>query len=820
MPSSVSQTAGLTPSGPLAGARVVECGRGVSAAFAAKLLSQLGAEVIKVEPPQGDVTRTRGPFPGDLSNSEASGLFAYLNANKMGVTLDLNASADRERLRSLLAGADVLVHNVLPAGRDAMGLNSGQLAQAFPQLIISTISPFGDSGPRAGFRAYDLNVQHAGGLASGNAAGSDPSVAPVKLFGHQADFQGGVHCALVTLAAFFYRLGSGRGQVIDLSQQECLAPMIELNWPFYSYARKEITRLGGRFNPQPADVFECADGKVLMTVYGDHIWRRFVEFMGNPQWALNEAYHDAFVRVRDGELIKEKVSEWTAGWKVADLCRGLQELPVPIEPVKTVAEVYADAHLRERRAFVSIPFGDGREIEVPGPPLRLKAIGPANRAAPRLGEHNTAVFGGPRATWWDRREAQRAASPPDAQPEDGPLAGVRVLDFSWVWAGPYAALQLAHLGADVIRVESSRRPCMYRNTLPMADDIRDLNRAGGFNQWNQGKRSIALDLSKPQAVEITRQLVRHCDVVVENYAAGSIARMGLGYETLTQFRPDLVMLSMSGYGQTGPYSTHLSFGALIEAMSGFTLVNGYPGRRTKSSGMAYPDPTSGVFGAVAVVAALIHRARTGEGQHIDLAMLESVLSIVPEALLEYAVNGRLPQQVGNHNRWMAPHNCYKSRGDEHMWVTIAVGGEEEWRALCGAIGQSNLADDPRFRTAALRKQKEGELDRIIEAWTASRDRWETTEILQAAGVAAFPSFGAKDLVEDPHMEARGYQVRLPHPVVGTRVHAGIAWKMSETPCRVRKAAPVLGADTDSILTDLLGYSPTEIERLRQNQVLE
>jgi crotonobetainyl-CoA:carnitine CoA-transferase CaiB-like acyl-CoA transferase len=817
MASSVTRSAGASGRAPMSGVRIVECGQGVSASFAAMLMLQLGAEVIKVEPPQGDLTRARGPFPEDRPDPNASGLFAYLNAGKMSVTLDLGAESDRARLMDLLAHADILVHNVMPADRGALGLDSAALAQKFPQLIVSTISPFGDSGPRAPWRAYDLNIQHAGGPASANASASDPAVAPVKLYGHQADFQGGVHCAMVTMAVFLYRLASGRGQIIDLSQQECLAPMIELNWPFYSYAGKEITRLGGRFNPQPADVFECADGKVLMTVYGDHIWRRFVEFMGSPQWARDPVYQDGIGRFEHGQKIKDLVAEWTRQWKAKDLIRGLQELPVPVEPVKTVAEVYADPHLRERHAFVSIPLGTGRELEVPGSALRLIDVPRTARPAPRLGEHNAAVL---RAAATLPVAAPLAPEGAAARPTDGgPLAGVRVLDFTWVWAGPYAALQLAHLGADVTRVESARRPCMYRNTLPMADDIKDLNRAGGFNQWNQGKRSIALDLAKPRAVEIARDLVRHCDVVVENFAAGSIARMGLGYETLKQLRPDLVMLSMSGYGQTGPYSTHLSFGALIEAISGFTLVNGYAGMRTRSSGMAYPDPTSGMFGAVAVVAALVHRARTGEGQHIDLAMLESVLSIFPEALLEYAVGGRLPQPVGNHDRWMAPHNCYKARGNEHMWISIAVGTEKEWRALCGAIGQPGLTDDPRFRTAALRKQNEGELDAIIETWTSALDRWEAAEILQGAGVAAFPTLGAKDLVEDPHMRARGYHVRLPHPLAGKRIHAGIAWKMSETPCHVRKAAPMLGEDSDSILGDLLGYSVEEIKRLHEDEIL-
>ena len=624
MASSSSQAQSAAGSGPLAGALVVECGQGVSASFAAKLLSQLGAEVIKVESPEGDVTRSRGPFPDDVPDADHSGLFTYLNVNKLGVTLDLKTAADRGRLSSLLARADILIHNVLPADRDGVGLNSGALAKAFPNLIITSISPFGDSGPRANYRAYELNAIHAGGLPSANVVASDPSMAPVRIFGQQAGFQGAVNGALVTLAAFLYRMKSGRGQVIDVSQQECLAPMIELNWPFYSYAGKEITRLGGRFNPQPADVFECADGKVLLTVYGDHIWRRFVEFIGRPQWALDEKFNSAFGRFHDGAFLRDQVDQWTPQWKVADLCRELQKLPVPIEPVNTVADVYQDPHLRERRFFVPMPIGDGREVSVPGSPFRLVGVTREDhRPAPRLGEHNGVVF--------DPGAIERRPMPPPPAPaatpfDGGPLAGVRVLDFSWVWAGPYCALQLAHLGADVIRVESSRRPCMYRNTLPMADDIQDLNRAGGFNQWNQGKRSIALDLTKPEAVEITRQLVRHCDVVVENFAAGSIARMGLGYETLKQCRPDLVMLSMSGYGQTGPYSTHLSFGALIEAASGFTLLNGYPGMRTRASGLAYPDPTSGVFGATAVVAALIHRARTGQGQHIDLAMLEVVLS--------------------------------------------------------------------------------------------------------------------------------------------------------------------------------------------------
>ena len=401
---------------------------------------------------------------------------------------------------------------------------------------------------------------------------------------------------------------------------------------------------------------------------------------------------------------------------------------------------------------------------------------------------------------------------------DLPLSGIRVLDFTWAWAGPFCTLQLAHLGAEVIRLETSKRVCVTRGIPPFADNVPGPNRAGYFNQYNQGKRSVLLNLAKPEAAEIARQMAKHCDVAVENFAAGVMEKLGLGYSRLREMKPDIVMLSISGYGQYGPYRGYVGYGPPAASLTGFFSTSGYEGGPPSEIGVSYADPNAGIFAATALMSALVHRARTGEGQYIDLSQWEAALVLMPEAMLEFAMNGKQPERAGNHDRVMSPHECYRASGDD-KWVSIAVGTDDEWRALCKVMGQPSLADDSRFRTAALRKQNEAALDQIVTAWTSQHDRWEITEKLQRAGVAAFPPLSNKDLTEDRHMRERGYLVELEHPEVGCRTHAGIPWTMSGTPCQVRKPAPLRGADTESVLTSLLGYTKADIERLTAAEIL-
>ena len=396
-----------------------------------------------------------------------------------------------------------------------------------------------------------------------------------------------------------------------------------------------------------------------------------------------------------------------------------------------------------------------------------------------------------------------------------PLAGVRVLDFTWAWAGPFATLQLAHMGAEVIRVETANRPCITRMIPPFADDVAGPNRAGYFNQYNQGKRSITLNLAEPSGLKVIYDLVRHCDVAVENFAGGVAVKMGLGYEKLREFRSDLVMISMSGYGQNGPYRGYLGYGPPAAALSGFFNQMGYAGMGPMELGISYMDPNAGIFGAIAVMAALVNRKKTGKGQYIDQSQLETAVALMGEGLMHYEMTGEGPQRDGNHDRVMAPHETYKTLGDADKWVSIAVGSEEEWRKLSAAMGKPGLADDPRFNSQSARKRNERELDAIISEWTSKRDRWDITRALQAAGVAAFPSMSNKDLATDQHLRARDFLIEMPHAEVGRKTHVGMPWTIADSPRRVGSAAPLRGADTDSILTDLLGYSPEKIAELRK-----
>ena len=802
----------IRPALPLAGISAVECGQGVAAAFGAKLMVMLGAEVIKVEPPQGDVTRHRGPFPQDVVDPENSGLFLYLNADKRSVTLDLHDPRDRHKLDDLLAHADVLIHNVPPAQRAGCGLESGTLCRTFPSLIVSAISAYGGSGPRAGYHAYELNAAHATGMAALTPRFSPyPNLPPLKFHGHQAELQAGVHAAIATLGALSHRLKSGAGQAIDVSEQECIAPMLSLT--FLPYEGQHISRLGGRANVVPWGTYECADGDIIFTCGDDEQWLRLVDLMGNPEWGHDPLFKDREARFQHQDALNALLNEWTKAQSMRELWRESQRRRIPAAPVNTMAEVYADEHLKARHFFVPLPQRDrtATPVLVPGIPIKSDAMAwRFDQPAPRLGEHNQEIFANPSRA--PRSDSSRTDSAKTSG--DGPLAGVRVLDFSWVWSGPYCGLQFAHMGAEVIRVESAKRPCLNRCIHPYADGQIGLNRAAHYHQWNQGKRSVALDIATPEGARIARELVRHCDLAIENFTPGVMDRLGLGYRALSAINSGLVMISLSGYGQTGPYNRHPAYGPLIGGQSGLYALNGYRGDKTREVGITYADPTTGVFGAYFAMAGLIHRQRTGRGQHIDLSMFETMEMMLAEGLLEYAINGREPQRMGNHDQWMSPHSCYKALGDAERWVAIAVGNEAEWRALCRVIGQPSLADDPRFRTAVARKRNEAELDRMIEAWTSTRDRWEITELLQKAGVAAIPTFLDWDLFDDPHLRERGYFVELEHAEVGKRPLTGPAYSMSLTPCKVRSPAPCLGADTEHVLSSLLGYTPQEIADLR------
>jgi crotonobetainyl-CoA:carnitine CoA-transferase CaiB-like acyl-CoA transferase len=379
---------------PFKALKIVECGQGISAAFAAKLLADLGADVIKVEPPQGDLIRRRGPFPEDRPNPEQSGLFAYLNVNKRGVVVDLTTASGRELLSRLLESADVLIHNVAPPGRDRQGLESTALSARYPNLIIAALSIFGETGPYTNYHGYELTAANASGWAFVSPGASPHSeLPPLRCFGDQCDFQAGVHAAMVTLAAYLHRLKSGQGQIIELSEREVVTALIENNLVHYTYAERVASRLGNRVIG-PWFIGDCADGQIFVIAVEEDQWQRLVQLMGNPEWASNELFADRLSRAQNNDALKALMSEWIANWKVQDLYRTAQEHRIPFAPINTMRSLYESQHLRERQFFVELEQPGLGRLKLPGMPSRYgNSSWAIRRPAPRLGEHNHEVFG-------------------------------------------------------------------------------------------------------------------------------------------------------------------------------------------------------------------------------------------------------------------------------------------------------------------------------------------------------------------------------------------------------------------------------------------
>jgi crotonobetainyl-CoA:carnitine CoA-transferase CaiB-like acyl-CoA transferase len=798
----------------LEGLRVIELGELVSAAYAAKLMADLGADVVKIEELQGDSARRRGPFPRNAADPEKSGLFLYLNANKRGAMLDLRESGGA--FTDAIKWADILVHNYPPARMTQLGIDYARLSSLNPRLVMCSITPFGLTGPYKDYKAHELTVVNAGGWAWLSPGASDrPELPPLKPFGHQTGFQAGTAAAMASLAAYSRAVRTGRGEHVDLSAQEYVASLLEQNFVHYTYAGNIASRLGKRLL-HPWGSLKCKDGDIFLLVGEDDQWRRLVEMMGSPEWTQMEIFQTGFLRTESSDVLKMYLEEWTANWTVAGLFRAGQENRVCFSPVSSMADLKEQPQLRERGFFADAVHPRAGALTYPGAPYKLgRPWWKFRRAAPLLGEHTRETA----ADWSQARPAAQSQTPATGAPHGLPLEGIRVIDFSWVWAGPYCTMQLAHLGAEVIRLESSARPDLGRR-LPIYPKGMEgnIDRCGYFNQWNQGKKSVQLNLAKPEASEIAKALIRKSDVVVDNFATGVMEGFGLGHEELLRLKPDLIVASISGYGHTGPQKDYMGYGPAIVMLSGLASLTGYRGGPPLEVGISLGDPNGGIHAAAAICAALAARARNGGGQSIDLSLWEAMGGLVAEGWMDQAMNGRAPERDGNRDPLMAPHNCFPCAGDDE-WVSIACGDDDEWGRLCIAIERPELAREPRFGAVADRKANEDRLEEIVGEWTRKRGKWEVTRTLQAAGVAAFPSMNSRDLAEDPHLDARGFFARLPHAAVGVRTHAGIPWRLTNAGNGVRRPAPLLGEHTRAVMRDLLGYSEEEVERLIAAKVL-
>lgn len=398
-----------------------------------------------------------------------------------------------------------------------------------------------------------------------------------------------------------------------------------------------------------------------------------------------------------------------------------------------------------------------------------------------------------------------------------PLEGVRVLDFGQFIAVPFCTQWLGWLGAEIIQVES-RSHMMSRTAPPVPPSQRGNPDASGYhNLLYSAKKSCTIDMGKEAGRDVARRLAAVCDVVVDNFSTGVMEKLGMGWPVLSALNPRLVMLSCGAFGRQGPMRGAMGFHSAVNLFSGVADVTGYPGGHGRLMGGVLPDPMGGVYAAFAIQAALLHRARTGQGQFIDQAMYESMLALIPEAVIDFSMNGVEPERRGNRDRVKVPHGIYPCR-EADTWVAISIEGKADWAAFCAAAGHPEWRDDPRFTSAEARHANVAALDAAVEGWTRGLRRGEAVERLQAAGLAAGPVLRSDELLEDERLKARGMIVASDHPVTGAHRQLGLPWRMDSLGVQYRRAA-LLGEHTRALLTDLLGMSDEEYARLDAEGVL-
>jgi len=792
-------------------------GRGL---LCGQILADLGANVVRIEPPGGAGARRLGPFAGDVADPERSLVWLAYARNSRSAVLDLDTADGQAALRRLAATADFLIESAGPGVMARRGLDAAALLAANPALIYVSMSPFGQDGPRAGEPGGDLIALAAGGVLVLNG---DADRAPVRISVPQADLHAAADAAVGALIALHARLRDGRGQHVDVAAQHAvtLATQSNILASAVGFVPPQRWAGGVRLGPLSSRlVFPASDGHVSITfLFGSSIGpatrrlMRWIHDQGGCDAATRDKNWEAFQEqlltgeetFDEYERIKLVVADFTRTRTKAELLEAAMAHHLLIAPVATPGEVADNPHFAAREFWRShAQPGLDEPVRYPGPFARFGAAPLTfRRRPPRLGEHTAEVLAESAAR--APLSAVRAASGPTA----APLAGLKVLDLMWAVAGPAATRMLADFGATVVRVESPTHVDVCRTMPPFLTLPPDPEGSALFHSVNVGKHLVTLDLTSEAGRAVLLDLVRWADVVTEAFTPKVMRGWGLDYAALRAVKPDLIMLSTCLMGQSGPQASFAGFGNLAGAVTGFYELCGWPDRDPAGPFGAYTDYIAPRYNAVAILAALEHRRRTGEGQHIDLSQAEAALHFLAPALLDYTVNGRSTSRVGNRDREVAPHGVYPAAGDD-AWLAIAAGDDAQWHALCALIGQPALAGDPRFATVAARHEHADALDTLLAAWTAARPAEETAAALRAAGIAAATVLTGAELAADPQLRHRGLLVPVNHPQYPNALVEGSRLRLSRTPARRPTDAPLLGADNMHVLEQILGYDQDRI----------
>ncbi|MEO8539840.1 MAG: CoA transferase [bacterium] len=786
------------------------------AELAGRLLAELGAEVIKIEPPGGAEARTLPPFDESKSrdDADASLYWASVGGGKKSVVVDLEDSAARASLRGLLSQADIVIESFDPGEMARLGLSYAEISDYNPGVIYAAVTPYGQDGPDALSPATDLTLEAAGGLLG---LQGDPDRPPVPVGYPQASFHAGIQAAADCVIALNEREHSGQGQYLDVSMQ---AAMVWTLMSATGYPRNTgndpPTSGPNRVVPVPSMLpgisfpkqWDCADGYLTVLLAGGRVGK--TPLQSALDWAKADGLVPEHLAARnwntwamdlltgqlpleDAQAALDCVAQFFKRHTQHELMQLGTDAGLLLAPILMVDGVFSDPQLAARDYWRKVL---GRVH--PGTPARLSATPLLDpQRPPRLGEHQSELGRfEPITTTMHGSGSRRRA-----------FEGLKVADFAWIGVGPIVTKALADHGATVVHVESFGRPDLLRTIPPFKDNIAEVNHAQFMANFNSSKLGLNIDLNTPGGREIAKKLIDWSDLVAESFTAGAFERLGFGYAELSKDRPELLMFSTCLRGQSGPQRAYGGYGGQGASLAGIYGVTGWPDRPPCGPWGAYTDFVAPRYGVAALASAIYHRNRTGQGQHLDLAQVESAIHFIEPLVLDYTVNGRVAPPAGHESLYASPYGVYRTRGDEE-YIAISCETAAHWRAL-RAVAPLEAFSGPDFDRLETRLAHDSEIDAVLDGWCAGFDDQELAETLKRAGVPAAALLRPSELYDDAQLAHREFFKWLNHSVMGPTPYDGPATLFSATPPEYF-AAPCLGEHTEKVLSEILGLSDAEI----------
>ena len=788
--------------GALSHLNVAEICDDIAGATCGRQFAMWGATVVAIEPEEGSELRRAAPV-FNVGSEQVSLTWEYLGSNKRSVALDAQAV-------EFLGKADVVITDWSTSRLARAGIDLEELAH---NAIVLVLSSFGGSGPYRDYQATDLVLQALSGFMALNGL---PDREPLKAAGTMPTQSVGVNAFIAGLAGLVERDRSGIGQVVEVSAFEAIASLTPLLRAEYSGLddMRQGSPISGTF------MFACVDGYISLNPSASRNWDDLLVALGVDLAALPVGLQGTVT----GTVARRFVESRTTSRSAPELFLLLNELRIACGHAKGATALLRDEHLADRGFFAVVDHPRLGKVRFPGPPARMSAT-PVELPVPAPG-----IPGEGEKSKHVRKATALRSTQGSMEP---PLTGVRVLDLTAAWLGPYATMLLADLGADVIKVESHHRPDVWRGASeprhapvsgppnwashPVNPKAHPWNVNANFNSVNRNKRAIALDLTTTDGRELLLQLAENADLVLENFTPRVMDNFGLSYERLREVNPRIVMASFSGFGSSGRYRDFRANGATTDTTCGWAALTGYAGGPPTMMGVMEADPTTGLQLAATAMAALVYARETGIGQRIDGSMFETCIGYVGEELLLTEVSGTDTARRGNRHQLMAPHGVFSCLGSD-QWVAISVRNDAEWQGLVSVLGDGAGLRSPLFSTAQSRLANVEKLENALGDVTRRLSARQVMEALQGAGVPAGVVQNYTDVLRDPQLNARAWFQPITHPDMGTHRHNGFPWRFTRTPAVVHRHSPRVGEDSETVLRDELQVTPERLANLFQSGV--